>query len=66
MRDALFAMFNLESQRLEVCATGYGKRPKTATLFVVAANTLPSAIIGVMNLLPLPKWSRPLDAWLLL
>ena len=44
----------------------YGSRPNTATLFVVEAKTLPSEIIGVMNLLPLPKWSRPLEAWLLL
>ena len=29
--------------------------PKTATLFVVPTNTFPSAIVGVMNLLPGPK-----------
>ena len=33
----------------------YGSNPNTATLLVVAAKTLPSAIIGVMNLLPAPK-----------
>lgn len=32
----------------------------------MAANTLPSAIMGVMNLLPVPNWSRPPEAWLLL
>ena len=50
----------------EACATGYGSKPNTATLFDVGANTLPSAIIGVTNLFPPPKWSRPPDAWLLL
>ena len=44
----------------------YGSNPNTATLFDVAAKTLPSAIIGVTYLFPLPKWSRPLAAWLLL
>lgn len=32
-----------------------GNNPKTATLFVVATNTLPSATVGTMNLLPVPK-----------
>src|SRR5882757_3636415 len=40
--------------------------PNTATPVVVPTNTLPSAIVGAMNLLPVPKWSRPLAAWLLL
>ena len=29
--------------------------PKIATLLVVPMNTLPSATVGVMNLLPTPK-----------
>jgi hypothetical protein len=44
----------------------YGSRPKTATPVGVPTNTLPFTIMGVMNLLPLPNWSRPLLAWLLL
>ncbi len=44
----------------------YGSRPKTATPLGVPTKTLPFAIIGVMNLLPAPKWSRPALAWLLL
>ena len=43
-----------------------GNRPKTATLFLVATKTFPSATTGTMSLLPAPNWSRPLDAWLLL
>ena len=30
-------------------------KPKTATPAVVPTNTLPSATVGVMNLLPVPK-----------
>jgi len=44
----------------------YGKRPKTATPLGVPTKTLPFTIIGVMNLLPDPNWSRPPLAWLLL
>ena len=44
----------------------HGSRPKTATLFVVATKTFPSATTGAIYLLPAPNWSRPLDAWLLL
>jgi hypothetical protein len=29
--------------------------PNTATPFVVPTNTLPSAMVGVMNLLPAPN-----------
>src|SRR6266481_6369687 len=32
-----------------------GRRPNTATPFVVPTNTLPSAMVGVMNLLPAPN-----------
>lgn len=32
--------------------------PKTATALVVPTNTLPSATVGVMYLLPTPNWSR--------
>src|ERR1041385_3609642 len=39
-----------------------GNNPKTPTPFVVPTNTLPFAIIGVMNLFPLPKLSRPFAA----
>ena len=49
-----------------IWALNYFSNPNTATPFGVPTNTLPLAIMGVMNLLPLPKWSRPLAAWLLL
>ena len=39
--------------------SSYGSSPKTPTPFVVPTYTLPFAIVGVMNLFPLPKWSRP-------
>jgi hypothetical protein len=35
-----------------------GSNPKTATELVVPTNTLPSATVGVMYLLPVPNWSR--------
>ncbi len=41
-------------------------KPKTATPFWVPTYTLPFTTIGVMNLFPLPKLSRPFAAWLLL
>ncbi len=44
----------------------YGSKPKTATPFGVPTKTFPFRMVGVMNLLPLPNWSRPLAAWLLL
>lgn len=40
--------------------------PNTPTPFVVPTYTFPFAMVGVMYLLPLPKWSRLLTAWLLL
>src|SRR5271168_2051225 len=43
-----------------------GSNPNTATPFWVPIYTLPLTIIGVMNLFPFPKLSRPLGAWLLL
>ncbi len=36
----------------------YGNSPNTATPVCVPTNTLPLAIMGVMNLLPAPNWSR--------
>ena len=36
--------------------------PKTPTPVVVPTKTLPFAIMGVMNLFPFPKLSRPLGA----
>ena len=47
-------------------ATRHCKSPNTATPVGVPTSTLPSITIGVMNLFPLPKLSRPLAAWLLL
>src|ERR1700722_13782622 len=41
-------------------------KPKTATPAALPTNTLPSATVGVMNLLPAPKLSRLPGAWLLL
>ena|GEM_PF-2062248 len=35
------------------------RNPNTATPFFAPTYTLPFAIIGVMNLLPAPNWSRP-------
>lgn len=43
-----------------------GRRPKTATLLGVPTKTWPLTMTGVMNLLPVPKASRWLGAWLLL
>jgi len=43
-----------------------GSRPNTPTLLIVPTYTLPFAMVGVMNLLPVPNWSRPPLAWLLL
>src|SRR5580700_9538405 len=43
-----------------------GRSPNTATPFVVPTNTLPSAMVGVMNLFPAPNRSRPPAAWELL
>lgn len=40
------------------CISAYFSNPNTATPFCVPTNTLPFAIIGVMNLLPGPKLSR--------
>jgi len=37
----------------------YGSTPNTATPLGVPTNTFPFTIIGVMNLLPEPNWSRP-------
>jgi hypothetical protein len=37
-------------------------KPKTATPFWVPTYTLPFTTIGVMNLFPLPKLSRPFAA----
>jgi hypothetical protein len=34
--------------------------PKAPTPFVVPTYTFPLAIVGVMNLLPVPNWSRAL------
>ncbi len=45
---------------------GNYSNPNTATLLVVATNTLPSATVGAMYLLPEPNWSRLPAAWLLL
>jgi hypothetical protein len=39
--------------------------PKAPTPFVVPTYTFPLAMVGVMNLLPVPNWSR-VPAWLLL
>jgi hypothetical protein len=61
------AMVSAARRRLTIQRRGgQGNRPKTATLFVVATKTFPSATTGTMFLLPAPNWSRPLDAWLLL
>lgn len=54
----------LSGRHLQVSC--YRIRPNTATPLVVPTNTLPFAIMGVMNLLPAPNWSRPPLAWLLL
>jgi hypothetical protein len=43
----------------------YGNSPNTATPLGVPTYTLPFTIVGVMNLLPPPNWSRD-PAWLLL
>src|SRR5438067_5236072 len=37
--------------------------PNTATPVCAPTNTLPSAIMGVMNLMPAPKWVRLAPAW---
>jgi hypothetical protein len=36
-----------------------GSNPNSATPVCVPTNTFPSTITGVMNLFPLPNWSRP-------
>jgi len=54
-------------ERVSSCASAvagvgsrlYGRRPNTATPLCVPTKTLPPAMVGVMNLLPAPKWSRP-------
>jgi len=45
---------------------GYCNSPNSATPVGVPTRTLPLTMTGVMNLLPLPKLSRPFGAWLLL
>ena len=40
--------------------------PNTPTPLVVPTYTFPLTIMGVMNLLPAPKLSRPLAAWVVL
>ena len=54
---------NLEGKTLALA--GAAKSPNAPTPFVVPTYTLPLAIVGVMNLLPVPNWSR-VPAWLLL
>lgn len=44
----------------------YFSSPNTATEPVVPTSTLPSAMTGVMNLLPAPSWSRLPGACVLL
>jgi len=44
---------------------GPESNPKAPTPFVVPTYTFPFAMVGVMNLLPAPNWSR-VPAWLLL
>ena len=46
--------FNPDGARLRGLAA-YCNSPNTATLFWVPTNTLPSATVGVMNLLPAPN-----------
>ena len=40
----------------------WGNNPKTPTPVVVPTKTFPFAIMGVMNLFPFPKLSRPFAA----
>jgi hypothetical protein len=48
------------------CALRQGSKPNTATELGVPTKTLPSATVGVIYLLPAPRWSLPVEAWLLL
>lgn len=50
----------LISNRIPQCQCP--NNPKTATPFCVPTYTLPLTIIGVMNLFPFPKLSRPFAA----
>jgi hypothetical protein len=49
--------------KVKSCAAA--KSPNAPTPLVVPTYTFPLAIVGVMNLLPVPNWSRA-PAWLLL
>ena len=42
------------------------RMPNTATEFGVPTYTFPLMMVGVMNLVPDPNWSRLPGAWLLL
>jgi hypothetical protein len=57
--DPLELTFTLKSP------PGPASNPKAPTPFVVPTYTFPFAMVGVMNLLPAPNWSR-VPAWLLL
>lgn len=53
--DHLAALVGVSNGEKRRCVSRQCNNPKTATLFVVATNTLPSATVGTMNLLPVPK-----------